>query len=92
MVPSLWWLHGERAARSAAGDADEEVDFEEIVGAVRGLRRFGLSPEVMVVPDESHGLGAYRHQVEAYLRTASFFDEHLAPPVRKLLTEQRRAW
>lgn len=54
-----------------------QVDFEESVGAVRALRRLGIAPEVMVVPDESHGLGAYAHQLEAYGRAADFFVRHL---------------
>jgi dipeptidyl aminopeptidase/acylaminoacyl peptidase len=59
------------------GDADEEVEFEEMVGCVRALRAFGISPEVSVVPDEVHGLGQYDHQLDAYQATAVFLNKHL---------------
>ena len=40
------------------GDADEEVDFQESIGMVRGLRAVGVEPELLVVPDEAHGIAA----------------------------------
>ena len=55
------------------GDADEEVDFEETIATVRALRTLGLAPETLVVPDESHGLGLYAHQVDAYELSRDFF-------------------
>ena len=64
------------------GDADEEVAFDEMVGTVRALRRAGLRPEIGVWPDESHGLGAYRHQCEAYERTAAFLWKQLLPTIK----------
>ena len=61
------------------GDADEEVDFEELIGCVRALRSHGLQPSVMVVPDESHGLGLYDHQLDMYRAMATFLNTHLKP-------------
>jgi dipeptidyl aminopeptidase/acylaminoacyl peptidase len=60
------------------GDADEEVSFEETVGCVRALRNFGVEPETLVVPDESHGIGAYSNQLVAHEAMLDFF-------IRKLL-------
>ena len=40
------------------GDGDEDVFFQESVGAVRRLRRLGIEPEVKIFPDELHGLAA----------------------------------
>uniref|UniRef100_A0A7S3BYT6 Peptidase S9 prolyl oligopeptidase catalytic domain-containing protein n=1 Tax=Haptolina ericina TaxID=156174 RepID=A0A7S3BYT6_9EUKA len=59
------------------GDADEEVSFEETVGCVRALRSFGIDPETLVIPDESHGIGAYTNQLVAHEAMASFFEQHL---------------
>jgi len=59
------------------GDADEEVDFEETIATVRALRTLGIAPQVLVVPDESHGLGLYAHQCDAYTISLEFFLEHL---------------
>jgi len=64
------------------GDADEEVDFEELVGCVRALRAHGIEPEIMVVPDEVHGLGQYEHQATAYRVILSFLTKHLSPKGR----------
>jgi dipeptidyl aminopeptidase/acylaminoacyl peptidase len=60
------------------GDADQEVDFEESVGIVRAFRKAGLPPpEVLAVPDETHGLGAYRNWLHGYTAAADFFVRHL---------------
>ena len=64
------------------GDADEEVDFEELIGCVRALRSHGIAPEVMVVPDEVHGLGRYPNQLDAYAAMALFFEKHLLSGMR----------
>ena len=66
------------------GDADEEVDFEELIGCVRALRLHGIEPEVMVVPDEVHGLGRYSNQMKAYAVMTTFFDRHLNMSLRVL--------
>ena len=61
------------------------MDFEETIGCVRALRALGRdgtkdNVEVMVVPDETHGLTTYAHQLQAYVRMATFFFEHLDTP------------
>ena len=47
------------------------------MGCVRALRARGIEPEVVVVPDESHGLGAYSNQVHGYELSRDFFERHL---------------
>ena len=64
------------------GDADEEVDFQELIGIVRALRTAGRGEnevEVVVYPDEAHGLATYAHQMDAYRRMAAFLRKHLSP-------------
>lgn len=59
------------------GDADEEVDFQESVGMVRALRAAGVEPELLVVPDEAHGIAAYSNTLMTSEAMRAFFDAHL---------------
>ena len=60
------------------GDADEEVAFDEAVGCVRALRGLGVEPETLVIPDESHGIGAYSNQLVAHEAMKEFFSRRLS--------------
>ena len=87
--PDTWTLYGRSAPSVASISSNpclllslssficQEVDFEETVGCVRALRARGIEPEVVVVPDESHGLGAYSNQVHGYELSRDFFERHL---------------
>ena len=60
------------------GDSDGEVAFSESVGLVRSVRSFGRSNvEMIVYPDETHGLARYESQLHAAEATASFLAAHL---------------
>ena len=59
------------------GDADEEVDFEETIATVRALRMLGITPQVLTVPDEGHGLDLYAHQRDGFEIMLDFFLKHL---------------
>ena len=61
-----------------ASDADEDNSFEETIGAVRGMRAHGLEPELLIVPDEVHGLGLYENQVGAYEATVEFLKRYVS--------------
>ena len=66
------------------GDADEEVDFQELIGIVRALRTVGRGEnevDVVVYPDEAHGLATYAHQMDAYGKMVAFLCKHLAVPM-----------
>lgn len=61
------------------GDADEEVDFQESLGAVRAVRALGRdNVKTMVFPDEAHGLATYAHQLLELQAMGDFLREHLA--------------
>ena len=69
------------------GDLDEDVDFQESVGIVQGARALCADghtnvtvPELLIFPDESHGLAMYEHQVEAAQATFRFLCAHLGSP------------
>eukprot|EP01047_Picozoa_sp_COSAG01_P012195 COSAG01_NODE_544_length_15682_cov_107.959379_7_plen_436_part_00 len=67
------------------GDSDANVDFAETVGIVNGLRARGFPEsdlEMMMVPDERHGLARFANQLEAARRTTDFFVRRLRPHVR----------
>ena len=59
------------------GDADEEVDFFESLSCVRALRALNVKAEVLVVPDEGHGMVAYSNQELVVSEMLKFFDVHL---------------
>lgn len=60
------------------GDRDQEVAFQESVGLVRALRAARrVVPEVLVFPDESHGLSVFEHQLQAFEATENFFQRLL---------------
>lgn len=66
------------------GDSDANVDFAETVGIVSGLRARGFPEsnlEMMMVPDERHGLARFANQLQAAQRTADFFVRRLRPEV-----------
>ena len=57
---------------------DANVDFQETVGIVAGLRARGFAGlEMMVVPDERHGFVLFANQVAAAARTIEFLVRHL---------------
>ena len=57
--------------------ADANVDFQETVGLVAGLRRRGVEAELLVVPDERHGFVRWASQLLAAQATADFLVSHL---------------
>jgi len=60
------------------GDADEEVDFQESLGAVRAVRALGRdNVKAVVFPDESHGLSTYAHQLLELQAMGDFLLKHL---------------
>jgi len=60
------------------GDADEEVAFQETVGAVRAMRALGRdNVQVLAFPDESHGLSTYAHQLRSLQAMGDFLLQHL---------------
>lgn len=68
------------------GDADEEVDFQETIGAVRQMRALGRkNVEFAVVPDESHGFSTYHHQTWSLRLADEFLQKHLAADTAELL-------
>ena len=55
------------------GDADANVDFQESLGLVRGLRRKGdVHVETVVLPDERHGFQLFENQLLAAEKTFEF--------------------
>jgi len=60
------------------GDADEEVAFQETVGAVRAVRALGRNNvQALAFPDEAHGLAAYSHQLQSLQAMGDFLFDHL---------------
>lgn len=61
------------------GDMDEEVAIQESIGLIRALRRRNLAhpPELLMFPDEKHGMARYANQLKAYQQAAIFFKKHL---------------
>ena len=81
------------SARTAAllliqGDADEEVAFDESIGCVRALRNAGVEPETLVVPDESHGIGAYSNQLVAHEAMREFLARKLSLKAAAVVVEE----
>ncbi len=59
------------------GLVDDNVHVQDDVQLVEKLVHEGKSFEVMFYPEESHGFVRDETLVDAYTRTAEFFDRHL---------------
>ena len=66
----LFVIHGANDPRVPVGEA------EQIHGV---LRDKGVRTELVVYPDEGHGLARLANRLDAYPRAADFLDEVLAP-------------
>ena len=64
----LFVLHGENDPRVPVGEA------EQIAEAVRDR---GVPVELLVFPDEGHGIAKLENRIEAYTRVVEFLDEHV---------------
>jgi dipeptidyl aminopeptidase/acylaminoacyl peptidase len=67
-------------------DRDRNVAPDDTYRLVDELTRLGKQFEVVIYPDEAHGLADPAHQLDSYRRMMAFFDRWLAPggePARK---------
>ena len=61
-------------------DRDRNVAVEDTYRLVDELTRLNKSFEVMIYPDEAHGLADPAHQLDSYRRMIAFFDRWLSQP------------
>ena len=59
------------------GDDDRNVLFQQTTDLVVRLRRAGLEPEIMVLPDEVHGFLRHESWRLVFERAAEFLERHL---------------
>lgn len=71
------------------GDSDRNVDFQETIGLTRALRAKGypyliyvlfvgdVKVQVLIFPNERHGLALYRNDVAAAVATFNFLANNL---------------
>lgn len=61
-------------------DRDRNVAPEDTYRLTDELTRLGKRFEVVIYPDEAHGLADPGHQIDSYRRMIAFFDRWLTPP------------
>lgn len=62
------------------GDDDRNVLFQQTTDLVQRLRRRGLEPEVLVLPDEVHGFLRHESWLRVFGAAYEFLDRHLGDP------------
>jgi dipeptidyl aminopeptidase/acylaminoacyl peptidase len=60
------------------GDRDARCRLSEVESMVRRADQSGVRLELVVYPHEGHGFAQLEHRLDSLLRTADFFDRHLA--------------
>ena len=59
------------------GDDDRNVLFQQTTDLVQRLRRQGLEPEILVLPDEVHGFLRHASWLRVFEAAAEFLERHL---------------
>jgi dipeptidyl aminopeptidase/acylaminoacyl peptidase len=62
------------------GERDSEVPASQGFEFWKALKTLGVETQLVVYPDEGHGLRQPEHQRDRARRTVEWFDSHLAPP------------
>ncbi|HEX8825556.1 MAG TPA: S9 family peptidase [Archangium sp.] len=62
------------------GERDSEVPASQGFEFWKALKTLGVETQLVVYPDEGHGLRKPEHQRDRLRRTVAWFDAHLAPP------------
>jgi dipeptidyl aminopeptidase/acylaminoacyl peptidase len=64
------------------GDDDRNVLFQQTTDLVQRLRRQGLEPELLVLPDEVHGFLRHDSWLRVFTAAAEFLDRTLGTASR----------
>jgi dipeptidyl aminopeptidase/acylaminoacyl peptidase len=62
------------------GDDDRSADVEQSTRLVTALRKRGIEPEQLVLPDEDHDFLTYGNLFRVYRAVADFFARKLGAP------------
>ncbi|MBI4499951.1 MAG: S9 family peptidase, partial [Gemmatimonadetes bacterium] len=75
--PSKWAARWRSPVLLIHGDDDRNVRVEQTVDLVQRLRKYGVSFEEMIIPDDIHDFLLHRNWVRADSATAAFFEKTL---------------
>lgn len=65
------------------GDDDHNVDVQESIGLIRGLRSRGRPIDTLMFPDEMHGLSMFSNKLQAAQATVDFLVKYLGNATAK---------